>query len=105
MLEAALDVMNDHGCVIACGHISVYNSQEPYGIRNMIQVIVKRITIRGFAVSDFEKEEGANFRREVSEHLLKGDIVYKEDIIEGLDGAPEALSACSVGSSLEKSSS
>lgn len=90
-MEAALDMMNVHGRVIACGHISAYNAQEPYGIRNMVQVIGKRITIRGFIVSDFEKEEGANFRCEVSEHLLKGDIVYKEDIIEGLDGAPVAF--------------
>ncbi|KAI9240742.1 MAG: reductase RED1 [Podila humilis] len=90
-LEAALDVMNIHGRVIACGHISAYNGQEPYGIRNMVQVIGKRITIRGFVVIDFEKEERANFRREVSEHLLRGDIVYKEDIIEGLDEAPAAF--------------
>ncbi|KAF9384287.1 hypothetical protein CPB97_005804 [Podila verticillata] len=90
-LEAALNVMNIHGRVIACGQISAYNGQEPYGIRNMAQVIGKRITIRGFVFSDFEKEEGANFRHEVSEHLLKGDIVYKEDIIEGLDGAPVAF--------------
>ncbi|KAG0075186.1 hypothetical protein BGZ92_003029, partial [Podila epicladia] len=64
---------------------------EPHGIRNLFQVIGKRITIRGFIVFDFEKDEGENFRREVSEYLLNGDIVYKEDIAESLDDAPEAF--------------
>ncbi|KAF9313674.1 hypothetical protein BG003_004922 [Podila horticola] len=90
-LEAALEVLNVNGRVVACGHISVYNGQEPHGIRNLFQVIGKRITIRGFIVFDFEEEEGENFRREVSEYLLNGDIIYKEDIVESLDGAPEAF--------------
>ncbi|KAF9323152.1 hypothetical protein BG006_001711, partial [Podila minutissima] len=90
-LEAALEVMNLYGRVIACGHISVYNGQEPYGIRNLYHFIGKRITMRGFIVFDWEKDEGENFRREVSEYLLNGDIVYKEDITESLDDAPEAF--------------
>ncbi|KAG0036366.1 hypothetical protein BGZ82_004304 [Podila clonocystis] len=90
-LEAALKVLNLHGRVVACGHISVYNGQESHGIRNLLQVIAQRITIRGFIMTDFEKEEGENFRREFNEYLLKGDIIYKEDTTESLDGASEAF--------------
>ncbi|KAF9980734.1 hypothetical protein BGZ75_008034 [Mortierella antarctica] len=89
-LEAALEVLNLHGRVVACGHISVYNGQEPYGVRNLYHLIGKRITIRGFIVDDFEKEESENFRREVSEYLLNGDIIYKEDLVELEDG-PKAF--------------
>ncbi|KAF9163415.1 hypothetical protein DFQ26_002544 [Actinomortierella ambigua] len=89
-LEAALEVMNLYGRVISCGAISVYNGQVPYGVRNLHHLIAKRITIRGFIVSDFEKQESANFRREVSEYFLNGDIVYKEDIVD-LDDAPNAF--------------
>ncbi|KAI9240743.1 MAG: hypothetical protein BYD32DRAFT_407605 [Podila humilis] len=102
-LEAALEVLNVYGRVIACGHISVYNGQEPHGIRNLAQVIGKRITIRGFIVWDFEKDEGENFRREVSNYLLNGDIIYKEDVTEGLDSAPEAFVGLLRGDNFGKS--
>ncbi|KAG0320354.1 hypothetical protein BG000_003620 [Podila horticola] len=61
--------MNTHGRVIACGMISQYNTQTPYGIRNLTHVIGKRITIRGFI----------------------GEIIYKEEIPEGIENAPEAF--------------
>ncbi|KAF9310358.1 hypothetical protein BG003_008649 [Podila horticola] len=76
--------MNTHGRVIACGMISQCNTQTPYGIRNLTHVIGKRITIRGFIVSDFAAECGADFAR-------VGEIIYKEDILEGIENAPEAF--------------
>ncbi|KAG0011804.1 hypothetical protein BGZ81_001971, partial [Podila clonocystis] len=90
-LEAALEVLNVHGRVVACGHISINNGQEPYAIRNLHQVIGKRITIRGSVVFDFIESEWTNFQREVRKYLLEGDIVYKEDIAQGLDAAPQAF--------------
>ncbi|KAF9320162.1 hypothetical protein BG006_002858 [Podila minutissima] len=90
-LEAALEVLNLYGRVIACGHISVYNGQESHGIRNLYQVIGKRITIRGILVNDFVQDEFANFQRDVGQHLLNGDIIYREDIAEGLENGAEAF--------------
>jgi NADPH-dependent curcumin reductase CurA len=53
-LEAAIDSMNDYGRIIACGMIS--ESSEPqenrYGIKNLMLVINKSLTMRGFTVSD-----------------------------------------------------
>ncbi|KAF9962989.1 hypothetical protein BGZ70_007731 [Mortierella alpina] len=90
-LEAALEVMKLHGRVIACGMISQYNTQEPYGIRNLIQVVGKRITIRGFIVSDFAAECSADFAKDVGSWLANGEIIYKEDIAVGVDSAPDAF--------------
>ncbi|KAI8362320.1 hypothetical protein B0O80DRAFT_421857 [Mortierella sp. GBAus27b] len=90
-LEAALEVMNVHGRVIACGMISQYNTQQPYGIKNLAHVIGKRITIRGFIVADFAAECGADFARDVGAWLMKGEIIYKEDIAVGIDNAPSAF--------------
>ncbi|KAG0035834.1 hypothetical protein BGZ82_005060 [Podila clonocystis] len=90
-LEAALDVMSLYGRVIACGHISGYNGQEPYGIRNLVNVIGKRLTIQGFIVVDYIAEHFADFSKEVSEWFLEGKIVYREDVHVGLESAPDAF--------------
>ncbi|KAG0347032.1 hypothetical protein BG004_000257 [Podila humilis] len=90
-LEAAIEVLNLHGRVVGCGHITAYNGQEPYGIRNLAHIVGKRITIRGFIVLDFAEEVGADFQREITQWLKSGELVYKDDITEGLDAAPEAF--------------
>ncbi|KAG0340022.1 hypothetical protein BG004_006580 [Podila humilis] len=90
-LEAALEVMNTHGRVVACGMISQYNTQTPYGVRNLMHVVSKRITIRGFIVNDFEAECGADFARDVGSWLVKGEMIYKEDVAVGIESAPAAF--------------
>ncbi|KAL4883376.1 hypothetical protein BJY04DRAFT_25205 [Aspergillus karnatakaensis] len=50
-LEAALNAMNNFGRVVVCGLISQYNS-EPYPLVNFHHVLHKRLTVRGFIVSD-----------------------------------------------------
>ena len=52
-LEAALHHMNDFGRIVACGSISTYNATEPPpGPSNLFRVVTKRLTIRGFIVTD-----------------------------------------------------
>ena len=47
-LEAALEVMNDFGRVIACGQISQYDlpPEQKYGVRNLFHVVAKRLTFQ-----------------------------------------------------------
>ncbi|KAG0208760.1 hypothetical protein BGX28_000381 [Mortierella sp. GBA30] len=90
-LEAALEVMNAHGRVVACGMISQYNTQTPYGVRNLTHIVTKRITMRGFIVSDFAAECGADFAKDVGSWLTNREIIYKEDIAVGIDSAPDAF--------------
>ena len=56
----------------------------------MEAVLVKRFTIRGFIVSDFDSQID-DFRRDVSSWLKAGAIKYKEDVVEGLENAPTAF--------------
>ncbi|KAF9989483.1 hypothetical protein BGZ79_004968, partial [Entomortierella chlamydospora] len=90
-LEAALDNLNTFGRVIACGMISQYNSTQPYGVRNLMNVVSKRLTIRGFIVADFHEQYFEEFFREVKELLLSGKIVYRVDEAEGIEAAPDAF--------------
>jgi NADPH-dependent curcumin reductase CurA len=90
-LEAAISVLNREGRVAMCGAISQYNSTEPpAGPRNMAQVVGKRLTLRGFIVSD-HGHLMPDFVREVGTWLSEGRIKYRETVVEGIENAPEAF--------------
>ncbi|GAO18687.1 uncharacterized protein UV8b_01854 [Ustilaginoidea virens] len=92
-LEAALDGFKDHGRAVACGMISQYNTEEPYPIRNLMQVVTKQLTIRGFVVGD--SDFGPAYHKEHQEKLQKwladGSFKAKLHFIEGIDNAAEGL--------------
>lgn len=90
-LEAALDVLKTHGRIVVCGMISGYNTNESYHVKNLIQILLKRLTIKGFVVAEFNEEVKRSFQKDVTAWLLEDKIVYREDITEGLENAPEAF--------------
>jgi hypothetical protein len=78
-----------------CGLVSTYNATElPPGPNRvpllMRAVLTKRLTLRGFIVSDFFAKQ-PEFLREATTWLKEGRITYCEDIVEGLENAPGAL--------------
>jgi len=90
-LDAALVALRDHGRVAMCGAISLYNATEPPpGPRGIPLVVRKRLTLRGFIVSD-HFERMAAFQREVAPLVREGRIRYRETTVEGLERAPEAF--------------
>ena len=92
ILEAALEVMNTHGRIIACGSISGYNSkpEDRYGVKNMFYVVTKRIRMEGFIVDLSPPKYKAALDKLVP-HFVEGRIQGKEDIYEGIEKGPEAL--------------
>ncbi len=101
-LEAALTVLRPRGRVIACGAISQYNDETPApGPRNLAQVIVKRLTIKGFIVTDWLDRMPA-FLAEVGGLLREGKLVTKETEVEGLENAPRAFLSMLAGGNVGK---
>jgi NADPH-dependent curcumin reductase CurA len=95
VFEVVFPLLNPFARVPVCGLVAQYNASSiaPGAIpppQMMRAILVKRLTIRGFIVSDFAAQE-ADFRREVAKWLKEGRIKYREDIVEGLDQAPRAL--------------
>nr|UUJ74929.1 2-alkenal reductase [Cephalotaxus hainanensis] len=90
MLEAVLENMNIHGRISLCGMISQYNLEEARGIRNLSQLIIKRIKMEGFIEPDF-LHTYPEYVEEVRGYIKEGKIVYVEDIAEGLENAPSAF--------------
>lgn len=91
-LEAALDAMKNFGRVVVCGLISQYNS-APYPIKNIHNVLVKRVTMRGFIVGD--PDMGPIYTKEHQERVQKwikeGSFKVLIHETEGIDNAPEGL--------------
>jgi len=91
-LEAVLDAANVYCRIIACGMISQYNTTSPYGVKNLSQIVGKRILIQGFMVYDLVATIGLDaFFKDVPAWLVKGELKYKEDIVQGLENAQDAF--------------
>jgi NADPH-dependent curcumin reductase CurA len=101
-LQAALEHMKDFGRISACGAISLYNLEDPApGPNNMSMVVRKRLTIKGFIVSDHGDRREA-FQRDMLRWLGEGDVVDHETVIEGLENAPEAFMGLFSGQNVGK---
>lgn len=91
ILESSLNFMNEKGRVVCCGAISQYDTDTPSGPRNLPGVIVvKRLRMEGFIVMDFAHND-AKCLRAMQHWVGTGQIKVFEDIIEGLENAPQAL--------------
>ncbi|KAF4581546.1 hypothetical protein EYR40_009831 [Pleurotus pulmonarius] len=91
-LEAALDAATNFARFIECGMISQYNKTSPYGVKNLMNIIAKRLSIHGLLIFDHMTPENAKeFYDTVPAMIAKGDIVFLEDKKYGLDQVGEAI--------------
>ena len=88
--QAVFPRLNDFGRMVMCGMIAEYNDKEPRPGPNLGAVVRKRLKIQGFIVSD-QRHRQAEFRATVAPLVKSGQIKYREDIVDGLDHAPDAF--------------
>jgi NADPH-dependent curcumin reductase CurA len=94
--DAVLPRLNTYARVPVCGLVAHYNDTElPDGPdrapRLMQAVLSKSLTIRGFIQTEFVKEHHQSFQAEAAGWLADGSLRHKEDVVEGLENAPEAF--------------
>jgi NADPH-dependent curcumin reductase len=93
--DAVVPLLNPFARVPVCGTIANYDlagpppgpDRTPALIR---AVLTRRLTLRGFIVWDFAELED-EFRREIAPLVREGRLAYREDVVEGLEQAPEAF--------------
>jgi NADPH-dependent curcumin reductase len=90
VLEAVLRHINRGARIPLCGLISQYNATEPPRGPNLAPLLTNRATVRGFLVFDHFDRFGA-FLNECGAWVRSGDLRYREDIVDGLDAAPQAF--------------
>jgi NADPH-dependent curcumin reductase CurA len=103
--QAIFPRLNDFGRMVMCGMVSEYNDVEPRPGPNLMAAVRKRLKIQGFIVSDQWQRFG-EYRAMASPLVRSGELKYREDMVEGLDRAPEAfiglLQGCNFGKLLVK---
>ena len=71
--------------------IADYNAEEPPpGPRGLMLLIGRRITMRGFIVTD-HPEAGEEYVRKAVGWIAEGKLKYKETVTEGVENAPQAF--------------
>jgi NADPH-dependent curcumin reductase CurA len=94
--DAVLPLLNRSARVPVCGLIAQYTAPPPESKTDrlataMRAILSNRITIQGFINYDFENEHYDDFLRNISRGIADGTIRYREDVVEGLEKAPEAF--------------
>ncbi len=95
VFDAVLPLLNDFARVPVCGLIAHYNDTDlPLGQDRMSLltrlILKRRLTMRGFIQRDFIALY-PQFLREMGAWLRDGVIKYREDVVEGLENAPQGL--------------
>jgi NADPH-dependent curcumin reductase CurA len=93
--DAVWPLLNTFARIPVCGLVSQYNATGlPAGPDRtaalMRSILTKSLTIRGFIQTEFISQRPA-FLDEMSGWIRQGKVRYREDIVEGLENAPEAF--------------
>ncbi len=96
VFDAVLPLLNDFARIPVCGTIATYNARGkevpgPDRLPGFVsQILRQRLTVRGFIQADFIALF-PRFEQEMGQWLRDGTVQYREDIVQGLEAAPEAF--------------
>ena len=89
ILDAVLSRMNPFGRIAMCGMIAGYDGQ-PLPLQNPQLILVSRLTIEGFIVSE-HMDVWPEALRELGGFVAQGKLKFRESVADGLASAPEAF--------------
>jgi NADPH-dependent curcumin reductase CurA len=90
VLRAVMTLLNQNARIPLCGLISEYNATEPTPGPNLRPLLFNRVLLKGFIVSDHLHRMG-DFLKDCGGWHREGRLKHREDIVVGLEKAPEAF--------------
>ena len=89
IFEKLLTHMNVFSRIALCGMVSEFN-REPHAYRTLRSILIQRIRIQGFIVSD-KLDTWPAIRENLYALVVEGKIKFRESITKGLANAPQAF--------------
>jgi hypothetical protein len=96
ILDSALTLMNNFGRIPVCGLISMYNDWDNPGPKMFRNILMKRLTVKGFLVSDY-LERYTESLDALGNWMAEGKIQYRVDVVKGIENAPETVNKLFTG--------
>lgn len=101
VLDTVALQLNPFARIPLCGLISQYNEARPAGMNNLVMLLINRVKLQGFLVSDYaDRSEEAI--AELAAWVREGKIKYRETIAQGLENAPRAFIGLLKGENIGK---
>lgn len=100
--DAVFSQLNFHSRVALCGQIAHYNDTEiKMGPRFLTNFLKRSVLLKGFIISNYtdRHEEGIHT---LSKWVKEGKVTYKENVVVGLENAPDAFLGLFRGDNLGK---
>jgi NADPH-dependent curcumin reductase CurA len=99
--------LNRYARVPVCGLVANYNATSaPEGPDRLpgylSRILTQSLTVRGFIQSEFEPTLFHPFLADMGEWVRAGRVRYREDVVQGLESAPEAFRGLLVGRNFGK---
>lgn len=102
MLDAVLPLMRLHGRVALCGMVAQYNDADhPHGILNLWQLVVNRVSMRGFITYD-HPEVLEQAQAQLDGWVADGSLKPLANIRDGFEQLPAAFIALMSGRTVGK---
>jgi len=101
VFDCVLGLLNPFARIALCGQVSQYNATEPYALRNLRSLLVNRVRLQGFIVSD-HMALWPQALTELTSRFAAGELKYRETVASGLENAPQAFIAMLRGDKVGK---
>ena len=101
VLEAVALQLNPFARIPLCGLISQYNEPRPKGLDNLVMLLINRVKLQGFIVSDYASRSSQAVA-ELAGWVREGKIKYRETIANGIEDAPRAFIGMLKGENIGK---
>lgn len=107
VFDAVLPLLNTSARIPVCGLIANYNDTAlPPGPDRLGMltrtILTRRIRMQGFIIFDDYGHRYAEFVQQMGPWVQEGKIKFREDIVDGLDQAPQAFIGMLTGSNFGK---
>jgi len=88
--------------IVICGTAAISSWDDwPSGPRIERHLLVKRAMMQGFVIFDYKDQYETSIAR-LAKWIRKGKLQYREDILQGMECAPDALAGLYRGENMGK---